>query len=204
MKWIRVLALGPEMLRERIRSWMWGRLLRCPGLVLGAGGMIVADRRIRVGRDFRAGRGLWLAAVTHDGFRPLDPQMTLGERLSCSDNVHIACAFSLTIGNDVLIGSKVHITDHNHGAYKGGASQSSPDEPPTARVLSGEPVRIGDRVFLADGVVVLPGSDIGHGVVVGANSVVRGHLPPETLCVGTPARPIKRFDRSSGTWQPLT
>jgi acetyltransferase-like isoleucine patch superfamily enzyme len=203
MKWIRVLALGPDMLATRVRSWMWSRLLDCPGLVLGAGSMIVADRKIRVGRGFRAGRGLWLAAVTHDGSKPLDPQLHIGERLSCSDNVHIACAFSLTIGHDVLIGSKVHVTDHNHGAYKGAGPHSSPDEPPTARVLSGEPVRIGHRVFLADGVVVLPGSDIGDGVVVGANSVVRGHLPAETLCVGTPARPIKRFDRTTGTWMPI-
>jgi lipopolysaccharide O-acetyltransferase len=203
---MRILALsakGPATLRRAIRSWLWGHLLHAPGFSVGDGCQILGDRAIQVGRDFRAGRLLWLEAVCEYGARRLQPVLSIGDRVSCSDSVHIACALQVTIGNDVLIGSKVHVTDHNHGRYRGDEPHSAPDESPVRRPLAGAPVVIGDRVFLADGVVVLAGSVIGSGTVVGANSVVSGTLPPETICIGVPARPVRRFDREGGVWQPL-
>jgi lipopolysaccharide O-acetyltransferase len=55
-------------------------------------------------------------------------------------------------------------------------------------------------VWIADGVVVTAGSDIGEGSVVGANSVVRGKIPPFTLAVGIPARPVKTLIFESRRW----
>jgi len=48
-------------------------------------------------------------------------------------------------------------------------------------------------------VVVLPGSQIGKHVVVGANSVVTGHLPDFCVAVGSPARVIKQYS-PDGYW----
>lgn len=196
-------AKGPASLRTRVRSWLWERILGVPGIELQQGAQIMGHRHMRIGRGFRAGRLLWLEAVEAYFGQRFAPQVVIGERVSCSDSVHIACTHRVTIGNDVLIGSKVHITDHNHGNYDGGATNSSPDEPPARRALVGAPVSIGDRVFLADGVVVLPGSLIGAGTIVGANAVVSGTLPPDSICVGSPARPIKRFDRATLAWIPI-
>lgn len=201
MNVLTVLAKGPAMLGVLARSWLWQRIMGAPGIELQQGCQILGHRHIRIGRDFRAGRLLWLEAVTEFGPQTFAPQLIIGERVSCSDGVHIACANRLTIGNDVLIGSKVHITDHNHGNYRDSAPHSSPDVPPAKRALAGAPVEIGDRVFLADGVVVLPGSFIGAGTVVGANAVVSGTLPPDSICAGTPARPIKTFDHVLQRWQ---
>lgn len=187
----------------RLRRQLWSRRLGTRVASLGPLCQIVGHRHLRIGSGFRAGRMLWLEAVEGYGTQTFTPRLSIGERVSCSDAVHIACAFELHIGNDVLMGSKVHVTDHNHGLYQGVGPQSSPEEPPGARELHGAPVHIGDRVFLADHVVVLPGSRIGNGVVVGANAVVRGTLPDNTLCVGAPARPIKRFDPASGAWIPF-
>ena len=195
------LARGAAAIRVRWRSALWRRILRAPGISLGDGCQIIGEKHLHVGKDFRAGRLLWLEAVPRYRGQHLEPKLIIGKRVSCSDSVHIACAFSVTIGNDVLIGSKVHITDHNHGIYGGTGSHSTPDQPPAERPLHGAKVIIEDRVFLADGVVVLPGSVIGAGVIVGANSTVSGSLPPDTICVGTPARPIKRFDASTNMWQ---
>lgn len=194
---------GPRLPANRWQSWLWWRILGVPRLSLGAHCLIVGERHLSLGAGFRAGRGLWLEAVTRYEDQALTPRLRVGARFSGSDWVHVACAFEVTIGDDVLVGSKVHITDHNHGCYNGTAADSSPARAPAQRALAGAPVRIGDKVFLADGVVVLPGADIGPGVIVGANSVVRGHLPADTLCVGTPATPIKRYNPISGTWQPL-
>lgn len=201
MRLLASIAKGPAHLRTAWSSWVWQRILRAPRLRVHYSAQIWGDRHIRVGSDFRAGRLLWLEAVERYGPQQFAGRLVLGDRISCSDAVHIACIQSVTIGNDVLIGSKVHITDHNHGKYQGTAEHSMPQQPPAARALTGQPVVVEDRVFLADGVVVLPGSHIGAGTIVGANSVVSGTLPPESICVGTPARPIKQWDAASRQWR---
>lgn len=200
LKLFRVVVKGPDWLLTRIYSWLWRRILDADGLHVQRCSQILGAPNIRIGQRFRAGRLLWLEAVTRYQEQKFLPQLTIGNRVSCSDAVHIACIDSVTIGDDVLIGSKVHITDHNHGCYHGAGLQSSPDESPASRSLVGKPVFIGDRVFLADGVVVLPGSHIGAGTVVGANSVVSGTLPPDSIFAGAPARQIRCFDRSSSCW----
>lgn len=200
LKLFRVLVKGPGWLLTKLNSWLWRRILHAEGLEVQHGCLILGAGNIRIGQCFRAGRLLWLEAVTRYQAQEFLPQLTIGNRVNCSDAVHIACTNSVTIGDDVLIGSKVHITDHNHGCYHGAGLQSSPDELPVSRALVGKPVFIGDRVFLADGVVVLPGSHIGAGTIVGANSVVSGTLPPDSIFAGVPARQIRCFDRSSSCW----
>ena len=56
---------------------------------------------------------------------------------------------------------------------------------------SGEPVTIGDNVWLGAGVIVLPGVTIGQDSVVGAGSVVTRDLPAGIVAVGNPARPLR-------------
>jgi len=197
---LRVLAKGPKLLRQRLRDALWQRILDCPGFSVGADALIIGDRQMCLGEGFRAGRMLWLETVSRYGPYMYAPRLIVGRQFSGSDALHIACAFSVEIGDDVLVGSKVHITDHNHGLYQGGDGECSPSVPPAIRPLHGAPVRIGNRVFLADGVVVLPGSDIGDGAIVGANSVVRGRLDPDTIYVGCPARAVKRHASATGTW----
>lgn len=199
---LKFIAKGPRLFRQMIRSFLWQRILSCRGLQLGDHALIIGEKYISLGENFRAGRGLWLEAVAQYRHQSFKPSLRIGERFSASDWVHIACAFDLYIGDDVLIGSKVHITDHNHGSYHSHYT-SDPEDPPSCRQLSGGPVRIGNSVFLADGVIVLPGSDIGDGAIVGANSVVRGLLPGNTIYAGIPAKPIKRFEISTRSWIPI-
>jgi acetyltransferase-like isoleucine patch superfamily enzyme len=62
------------------------------------------------------------------------------------------------------------------------------------------PVRIGAGSWLATGVTVLPGADIGRHVTVGAGAVVRGQIPDNTVVVGMPARVVRSYDPASNTW----
>jgi acetyltransferase-like isoleucine patch superfamily enzyme len=39
-------------------------------------------------------------------------------------------------------------------------------------------------------VAVLRGADIGRRCIIGANSVVRGHIPDNSIAVGAPARVV--------------
>ena len=60
--------------------------------------------------------------------------------------------------------------------------------------LKGDTV-VGNDVWIGQNVTVMPGSRIGDGAVIGANSVVAGNIPPYTVAVGNPCRVIRRrFD----------
>lgn len=50
---------------------------------------------------------------------------------------------------------------------------------------------VGHDVWLAYGAMVLPGAQIGNGVIVGAGAVVRGHVPDYAVVIGNPAQVIR-------------
>jgi len=113
--------------------------------------------------------------------------------------VHITATNLVEIGDDVLLGSKVMITDHNHGDYS--KQHSSPNMAPTLRPLGHDrSTVIGRNVWLADGVVVTAGSSIGEGSVISANSVVQGNIPAFSVAGGIPAIVRKRFDFATQRW----
>jgi len=58
-----------------------------------------------------------------------------------------------------------------------------------------EPVVIEDNVWLGEHVLVLPGSRIGQGAIIGAGAVVSGVIEELAVAVGVPARPVKFRDR---------
>jgi maltose O-acetyltransferase len=52
-------------------------------------------------------------------------------------------------------------------------------------------VKIGNNVWLGDGVIVCPGVMMGDNTVVGARTVVTRDLPANVLVAGNPARIIR-------------
>jgi maltose O-acetyltransferase len=55
----------------------------------------------------------------------------------------------------------------------------------------GEPITIGDNVWLGGGAIVCPGVRIGDDTVVGAGAVVTRDLPAGVVAVGNPARVLR-------------
>ncbi len=191
-------ALASRPLRS-LRNRMLARRLGVGKLQIGPRAHLRGLTSITMGEEFSAGEGLWLEAVTHYGDERFNPKLVIGNHVSVSHWSHIACTHSVTIGDHVLIGSKVMITDHNHGTF--GAASTSPEIPPAQRPLERDRfVIIGERVWLGDGVVVCPGVTMGEGSVAGANAVVTTDVPPLTLVAGVPARPIRRYDAVKGKW----
>ena len=105
------------------------------------------------------------------------------------------------IGNNVLMASHVYISDNSHGVYKGTIEDSSPNTPPQKRNYLIECVKIGDNVWLGEGVIVMPGVTIGNGCVIGAHSVVNKSIPDNCIAVGTPAKIIKRYSFDTKKWE---
>jgi lipopolysaccharide O-acetyltransferase len=167
------------------------RLIRLPVYIRG-------ERFIDFGNQLTTGVALRIDAFPYD--KRKEKLITIGDRVQINDYVHIAARLRLTIGNDVLIASKVFITDHNHGKYSGD-DQSSPHEAPAKRAEVSAPVSIEDNVWLGEYVTVLPGVTIGKGAIIGAMSVVNKDIPPYTIAVGAPAKVIKRYNESNGQWE---
>lgn len=182
-----------------LKNRMLARKLGVQAIDIGPRAYLRGLSNISIGEDFSCGEGLWLEAVTRYGEQTFSPRLKIGNHVRISQWSHIACTNSIVIGDHVLIGSKVIITDHNHGHFGPGAG--SPSVPPAQRPLERDRfVIIGANVWLGDGVVVCPGVTFGEGSVAGANAVVTTDVAPYTLVAGVPAKPIRRYDAAQGNW----
>jgi acetyltransferase-like isoleucine patch superfamily enzyme len=90
----------------------------------------------------------------------------------------------IQIGNDVYTGPMVQIVAVNH-VY------ADPDRPIRQQGVTAQGIVIEDDVWIGAGVTVVDGVTIGRGSVIGAGAVVTGDIPPYSIAVGTPAKPIK-------------
>lgn len=183
---------------ERYAGLFRASMIGWPDGFVGVAPRVIGTAFISTGTRCSVGRFAWIEVFAISG-RPT-PSLELGARFSASERLHIACSNRVVFGVDCLLGSGVHVTDHNHGSYKGTA-QSHPDEPPIKRsIVSGGPVVIGDRVWIGDNCVIIGPVQIGEGAVVAANSVVTANVPPRTIVAGSPARVIKRFNPIEAEW----
>lgn len=123
----------------------------------------------------------------------------IGDNCQFGDNTHIVASDDVRIGNNVLAASNVFISDTSHGIYKG-ENQSQPIESPNLRPLYYEAVEIGDDVWLGQNVVVLPGSKIGKGCIIGANAVVSRCIPDYSIVIQN-NKIIKRYDSETKRWK---
>ncbi len=150
------------------------------------------ERYIHIGEDTMIGPYVALSAGMIPGQQCLtNPVVRIGSRCLIGRGSGIVGHLSIDIEDDVWTGHHVYITDQNHG-YRDITLPISRQSQPE------RPVRIGAGSWLGHGVVVLPGTNIGRHVVVGANSVVTGVLPDNCVAVGAPARIIRRFDPTAG------
>lgn len=89
------------------------------------------------------------------------------------------------IGNNVMMGPNVKIYTQNHETSRIDIPMCEQGVKPT------KPVVIGNDVWIGDSVIILPGSSIGNGVILGAGSVIRGMIPDNAVVIGNPGQIIK-------------
>jgi len=155
---------------------------------------------MKIGKNFTTGCNLRLEAITNHRSENYNPLILIKDNVNINDFVHIGAINYIEIGNNVLMASKIYISDHNHGIYVG-ENQSNPFTPPDERVLSKDSfVVIEDNVWIGEFVSILPNVRIGFGSIIGANSVVTKDVPAFSIAVGSPARVIKKFDSKLGCW----
>lgn len=120
-----------------------------------------------------------------------NPSITIGSDCNLGEYNHITSINSITIGDGVLTGRWVTITDNNHGSTTFEDLTKLPKERP---VISKGPVVIEDNVWIGDKATILPGVRVGKGVVVAANAVVTKSIPAYTIVAGNPARIVKQLN----------
>ncbi len=168
------------------------RIIRRPFTIRGG-------KMIDWGKKLTTGVGCRIEAFIADGNS--NSKIHFGDRIQLNDYVHISSVKSVTIGDDVLIASHVYISDNSHGSYKGDKNDTSPLIIPTKRPYYTAPVKIGNRVWIGEGVIIMPGVTIGNGSIIGAHSIINKDIPGNTIAVGSPAKVIKHWNEITQKWE---
>lgn len=127
--------------------------------------------------------------------------LLIGKNCQFGDMTHIVAHEKVTIGDNVLIASKVFISDTSHGSYKG-SNQSDISIPPADRELVTNPVSIGNNVWIGENVVILGGANIGEGSIIGANAIITKNIEAGSIVVGN-NRVIKKYNNESHKWEAI-
>lgn len=116
-------------------------------------------------------------------FVEIQEDVRIGRR--CKIQSHSFICAATVIEDGVFVGHNVMFTnDRRPAANTDGGELKGPDE------WKLEPVVVEERAAIGSGAVILPGVRIGAGALVGAGAVVTRDVPPASVVVGNPARPL--------------
>lgn len=143
---------------------------------------------------------LLFRATPHGAYRTRNALLRLfgasvGKGVRVRRSARIDRPWNLRLGDRSMIGDRALIVASRSIAVGRGTTISQGTMLLTNEIHSGEgPIQIGDGCWIAADVVVLPGSEVGDGTVVGARSQVVGRLPEMVVSIGVPALPVRQRD----------
>ena len=157
------------------------------GASVGRNFQVLGPQYISIGKSFAAGDDLKLQAWDSYAGETFTPKLTIGDNVVLTDYTQISCAQEIRIGNNVLAGQSVYISDNDHGTTDLECLQI----PPMKRKLHMKgAVVIEDDVWIGRCVTILSGVHIGKGAVIAAGAVVTRDVPAYTVVGGAPAKVI--------------
>lgn len=159
---------------------------------------IRGKKYIRVSEGFTTGRYCRIEAYPSDNSNVI---ISFGKNVQINDFVHITGMKKVCIGNNVLLASKIYISDCSHGSYSGNINDSYPESFVVERTYMKNSVIIEDNVWIGESVSILPGVNIGKNSIIGANSVVTKSIPANCIAVGNPAKVVKKFNFQNMNWE---
>ncbi|MEM9053514.1 MAG: acyltransferase [Bacteroidota bacterium] len=138
----------------------------------------IPSRNMVIGNNVSIGQGV-IFEIANSG------SLKIGDRCTLGDYTRYSTIDKITIGNAVAIAEQVSIRGsfHHTNRYQKIIDQGD----------HGEPILIGDDVLLGSQVVVLMGSTISEGAVIGAKSLVlkSDKVHPYGIFAGSPLKHIR-------------
>ena len=129
------------------------------------------------------GRNVWIgertAILCHEG------SMQIGDRVVFGGSNTVSAYLDVDIGRDVIFADWIYVTDFDH-------RYQDLDVRIQDQGIVCSPVRIGPDCWIGEKASILRGSNVGGGCVIGAQTIVKGDIPPYSVAVGSPARVVKR------------
>jgi acetyltransferase-like isoleucine patch superfamily enzyme len=145
---------------------------------------------ISIGNNCHIRKNCFLAAIDEYEGENFNPEIIIGDNFSMHFNCQISAINKIIIGNNVLIGSRVHISDHSHGNI---TKEDLNTIPIKRHLFSKGTVIIGNNVWIGSGVAIMPNVTIGNNCIIGANSVVTKSFEANSVIAGCPAKLIKKL-----------
>lgn len=174
MKLAQLLVEAPHRIRWH-RGALRTRLARRAFGHIGDGSAILRPERISGSRSIWIGDGVaiyedaWLQAE-HPGGR-----LVIGDGVYVGRRVHLHSTGLVEIGDGCYITDEVVISDGEH------------DRIDPRMVTSRGDIRLGRRVFVGNGAIILGGVTVGDGARVAARAVVTRDVPAGATVAGVPA-----------------
>ncbi len=158
-------------------------------------------KNIALGKGFTCGHKCRLEVCNYNLPKSIKA-LVIGSGVEINDFVHISAYKKVEIGDNVLMASKIYISDLNHGNFSDNEIYDI-TVPYGEQPISSKPIVIEDNVWIGESACILGGVTIGKGAIIGAMSVVTKDIPPYTIAVGIPAKVVKQYDFDSKTWKKI-
>lgn len=119
---------------------------------------------------------------------------TAESKIKIGNNVGISGATiyarkSIEIGDNTLIGGNVKILDNDFHPLEIEARNKDIKE----KILA-KPIKIGKNCFIGCNSIILKGTELGDGCIVGAGAVVCGKFEDNSVIAGNPGRVLKKVE----------
>lgn len=183
-KWFNTLFMK---LSCRINGVMLGKNVVCCGHLY-----IRNIGRCKIGNEVRLNSAIWSNPI--GGGNKICLQTFKNGNIEIGDgtglsNTAITSSILVKIGKNCLIGSgcKIYDTDFHPqiSEYRVGDKRND-------SYTKNKEIIIEDKVFIGASSIILKGTHIGEGAIIGAGSVVSGNIPPYEIWAGNPAKYIKK------------
>jgi acetyltransferase-like isoleucine patch superfamily enzyme len=156
---------------------------------LGKDYIIKNPKYITIGNNFSALDRFRIEAWDEYQDESFSPEIIIGNNVCFNTDIHIGCINRIEIGDNCLFGSRIYITDHDHGDT---SLEDLRITPANRKLKSKGPVIIENNVYVGEGVAILSGVRIGENSIIATNSVVTKDVPKNTVVAGIPAKIIKK------------
>lgn len=128
---------------------------------------------ISIGKKFYIRAHTYLSAVNGG-------KIEIGNRVHINRYCSFCCHENITIGDKCTFGPNVIIYDHDHCFKYGGIKNG----------FKTSPVIIEPRCWIGAGCIILRGTHIGEGSIIGAGCIVKGNIPANSLVVSKASREL--------------